>query len=164
MHHSVAVWPGDQGQVGMWRTEPLPALDRAGPVTAADLCDKSWCEIASIDVHRGPLVLERGCWSPRNLVATASVAPSYCARLRARVTNDLGPLIDDVLLDGELVSSGFLRRPPLRYLVPDQRSGRRDQSSSTMAVALFCGCGYRGALAAGSRHRERVAVATNAWG
>ena len=39
MFHSVAVWPGNQGQVGMWRTEPLTALDRAGPVTAADTAD-----------------------------------------------------------------------------------------------------------------------------
>jgi asparagine synthase (glutamine-hydrolysing) len=53
---------------------------------------------------------------------------SFGAPLRAWVTNDLGPLIDDVLLDGRLVSSGFLRLPPLRQMVADQRSGRRDQS------------------------------------
>jgi hypothetical protein len=74
------------------------------------------------------------------------VAPSYGADLRARVTNDLGPLIDDVSLDGELVSSWFLRRPPLRQLVTDQRSGRRDQSS-IMAVALYGAVGT--GLAAG---------------
>ena len=37
---------------------------------------------------------------------------SFGAPLRAWVTNDLGPLIDDVLLNGQLVASGFLRRPP----------------------------------------------------
>jgi asparagine synthase (glutamine-hydrolysing) len=97
----------------------------------------------------GLLVLERGCWSPRSLVATASVAPSYYARLRARVTNDLGPLIDDVLPDGELVSSGFLRRPPLRQLVTDQRSGRRDQSS--IMELLFMGLWVPGRSGCGGR-------------
>lgn len=53
---------------------------------------------------------------------------SFGAPLRAWVTNDLSPLIDDVLMVGQLVSSGFLRRPALRQMVADQRSGRRDMS------------------------------------
>jgi asparagine synthase (glutamine-hydrolysing) len=44
------------------------------------------------------------------------------------VTNDLGPLIDDVLVRGDLVSTGYLRRQPLDRLIADQRSGRRDNS------------------------------------
>jgi hypothetical protein len=83
---------------------------------------------------------------------------SFGAPLRAWVTNDLGPLIDDVLLDGRLVSSGFLRQSPLRQMVADQRSGRRDQSKQLWQL-LSMELWYRGALAAGSRNRERHAVA-----
>jgi asparagine synthase (glutamine-hydrolysing) len=73
---------------------------------------------------------------------------SFGAPLRAWVTNDLGPLIDDVLLDGRLVSSGFLRPAPLRQMVVDQRSGRRDQSKQLWQL-LSMELWYRGALAAG---------------
>ena len=78
---------------------------------------------------------------------------SFGAPLRAWVTNDLGPLIDDVLLDGQLVSSGFLRRPPLRQMVTDQRSGRRGPVQAAMAAAVDgavvprrSGCGGRAAV------------------
>jgi asparagine synthase (glutamine-hydrolysing) len=53
---------------------------------------------------------------------------SFGAPLRAWVTNDLSELIDDVLLRGELVGTGFLRAQPLQQLVDDQRQGRRDES------------------------------------
>jgi asparagine synthase (glutamine-hydrolysing) len=85
-------------------------------------------------------------WVPREVVDRPKA--SFGAPLRAWVTNDLGPLIDDVLLDGELVSSGFLRRPPLRQMVTDQRTGRRDQSKQLWQL-LSMELWYRGALAAG---------------
>lgn len=53
---------------------------------------------------------------------------SFGAPLRAWVTRDLTTLIDDALLQGELVSSGFLRSEPLTALVREQRAGRSDQS------------------------------------
>jgi hypothetical protein len=59
--------------------------------------------------------------------------------------------IDDVSPGGELVSSGFLRRQPLREMVTDQRSGRRDQAKPLWQL-LSMELWYRGALAAGSRH------------
>ncbi len=43
-------------------------------------------------------------------------------------THDLRATINDLLVGGELVGSGFLRREPLAALVHDQRSGRRDRS------------------------------------
>ena len=85
-------------------------------------------------------------WVPREVVDRPKA--SFGAPLRAWVTNELGPLIDDVLLDGELVSSGFLRRPPLRQMVADQRSGRSDQSKQLWQL-LSMELWYRGALAAG---------------
>jgi asparagine synthase (glutamine-hydrolysing) len=85
-------------------------------------------------------------WVPRDVVDRPKA--SFGAPLRAWVSNDLGPLIDDVLLDGRLVSSGFLRRPPLRQMVTDQRSGKRDQSKQLWQL-LSMELWYRGALAAG---------------
>jgi asparagine synthase (glutamine-hydrolysing) len=85
-------------------------------------------------------------WLPRDVVDRPKA--SFGAPLRAWITNDLGPLIDDVLLDGRLVSSGFLQRAPLRHMVTDQRSGRRDQSKQLWQL-LSMELWYRGALAAG---------------
>jgi asparagine synthase (glutamine-hydrolysing) len=85
-------------------------------------------------------------WLPRDVLDRPKA--SFGAPLRAWVTNDLGPLIDDVLLEGELVSSGFLRLPPLRQMVTDQRTGRRDQSKQLWQL-LSMELWYRTALAAG---------------
>jgi len=73
---------------------------------------------------------------------------SFGAPLRAWVTNDLGAVIDDVLLDGELVSTGFLRLPPLRTMVADQRAGRSDQSKQLWQL-LSMELWYRSVTAAG---------------
>ena len=57
-------------------------------------------------------------------------------------------MIDDVLLRGELVSSGFLRRQPLSEIVDAQRSGRTDQSKQLWQL-LSMELWYRGVLASG---------------
>ena len=66
------------------------------------------------------------------------------------MTNDLRELVDDVLLGGELVDSGFLRREPLQRLIEDQRSGRRDESKQIWQL-LTLELWYRNARAAGVR-------------
>jgi asparagine synthase (glutamine-hydrolysing) len=93
-----------------------------------------------------PLRAAADDWLPRDIIDRPKA--SFGAPLRAWVTNDLGPLIDDVLLEGRLVSSGFLRRPPLVQMVADQRSGRRDQSKQLWQL-LSMELWYSGALAAG---------------
>ncbi|WP_107771334.1 asparagine synthase (glutamine-hydrolyzing) [Nocardioides sediminis] len=65
-------------------------------------------------------------WLPDEIVDRPKA--SFGAPLRAWVTNDLREVVDDVLVGGELVGTGFLRREPLLRLVADQRSGRRDRS------------------------------------
>jgi asparagine synthase (glutamine-hydrolysing) len=65
-------------------------------------------------------------WLPDEVVDRPKA--SFGAPLRAWVTNDLREVVDDVLVDGDLVASGFLRREPLVRLIADQRSGRRDQA------------------------------------
>ncbi len=53
---------------------------------------------------------------------------SFSAPLRAWVRNDLRELVDDVLLRGELVGSGFLQQAAVQRLVDDERAGREDYS------------------------------------
>jgi asparagine synthase (glutamine-hydrolysing) len=85
-------------------------------------------------------------WLPQDVIDRPKA--SFGAPLRAWVTNDLGPLIDDVLLDGELVASGFLRRPSVQRMVTEQRTGRTDQSKQLWQL-LSMELWYRGARAAG---------------
>jgi asparagine synthase (glutamine-hydrolysing) len=75
---------------------------------------------------------------------------SFGAPLRAWVTNDLHELIDDVLVRGEMVTSGLLRQPTLRTMVADQRSGRRDLSKQLWQL-LTLELWYRHVHAAGVR-------------
>lgn len=65
-------------------------------------------------------------WLPDEVIDRPKA--SFGVPLRAWVTNDLRELVDDTLLRGELVGTGFLQREPLERLVADQRSGRRDES------------------------------------
>lgn len=85
-------------------------------------------------------------WLPAEIVDRPKA--SFGAPLRAWVSNDLRELVDDVLLHGELVGSGFLRPGPLRRLVEDQRAGRRDESKQVWQL-LTLELWYRNARAAG---------------
>ncbi len=87
-------------------------------------------------------------WLPDEIVDRPKA--SFGAPLRAWVTNDLRELVDDVLLRGELVGSGFLRAPALQRLVDDQRSGRRDEAKQVWQL-LSLELWYRNARAAGVR-------------
>jgi asparagine synthase (glutamine-hydrolysing) len=93
-----------------------------------------------------PMRIAAEDWLPRDVLDRPKA--SFGAPLRAWVTNDLGPLIDDILVHGQLISSGFLRLPPLRQMVSDQRSGRQDQSKQLWQL-LSMEMWYRSALAAG---------------
>ncbi|WP_327665663.1 asparagine synthase (glutamine-hydrolyzing) [Streptomyces sp. NBC_00498] len=52
----------------------------------------------------------------------------FSAPLRAWMSRDLAPLVHEVINDGELVRSGFLRRDALRRMVAEDASGQRDFS------------------------------------
>ncbi len=85
-------------------------------------------------------------WLPRAIVDRPKA--SFGAPLRAWVAKDLRELVDDVLVGGELVGSGFLRREPLLRLVEDQRAGRRDEAKQVWHL-LTLELWYRNARAAG---------------
>jgi asparagine synthase (glutamine-hydrolysing) len=87
-------------------------------------------------------------WVPSDVLERPKA--SFGAPLRAWVTNDLGPLIDDVLLEGDLVSSGFLQPAVVRQMVTDQRSGRRDESKQLWQL-LSMELWYRDVRARGVR-------------
>jgi asparagine synthase (glutamine-hydrolysing) len=73
---------------------------------------------------------------------------SFGAPLRAWVSTALREMVDDVLIGGRLVESGFLRREPLRRLVEDQRAGRRDEAKQIWHL-LTLELWFRNARAAG---------------
>jgi asparagine synthase (glutamine-hydrolysing) len=85
-------------------------------------------------------------WLPDEVIDRPKA--SFGVPLRAWVTNDLRELVDDVLLRGELVSTGFLQRDPLERLVADQRTGRRDESKQIWQL-LCLEQWYRNVQAAG---------------
>lgn len=78
--------------------------------------------------RRGKITLKRAAqaWLPKEIVHRPKA--SFSAPLRAWVTRDLREVIDDSLLGGELVSTGFLNRPAVSALVEEHRSGREDRS------------------------------------
>ncbi|HET8641850.1 MAG TPA: asparagine synthase (glutamine-hydrolyzing) [Pseudonocardiaceae bacterium] len=94
--------------------------------------------------------------------AAASILPDeivhrpkglFSAPLRAWMSRDLAPLVDDVVNDGELVRSGFLSGEALRRLVAQDASGQQDRSKHLWHV-LTLEYWYRSAVDA-----RRVAAA-----
>ena len=81
-----------------------------------------------ISGRNGKIGLKRAAesWLPHEIIHRPKA--SFSAPLRAWVTRDLRDVIDDSLLGGELVGTGFLQRPAVRALVQDDRSGREDRS------------------------------------
>ncbi len=73
----------------------------------------------------------------------------FSAPLRAWVRRDLRPLVDDVLLGGQLVDSGFLQRTAVRRLVEEDRTGREDRSKQIWQLLT---------LELWSRETERLGV------
>ena len=78
--------------------------------------------------RNGKVALKRAAeaWLPDEIVHRPKA--SFSAPLRSWVTRDLRDVINDSLLGGELVETGFLSRPAVTTLVEDHRSGREDRS------------------------------------
>jgi asparagine synthase (glutamine-hydrolysing) len=65
-------------------------------------------------------------WLPHEIVHRPKA--SFGAPLRAWVRNDLKEMIGDVLVGGELVQLGLLRKEPLLRLIADEQAGREDNA------------------------------------
>jgi asparagine synthase (glutamine-hydrolysing) len=83
---------------------------------------------AKIRRREGKVALKQAAesWLPREIVHRPKA--SFSAPLRAWVRGDLREVINDVLVGGELVASGMIRRDPLSRLIADDRAGREDRS------------------------------------
>ncbi|SFA98030.1 asparagine synthase (glutamine-hydrolysing) [Amycolatopsis marina] len=73
----------------------------------------------------------------------------FSAPLRAWMSRDLAPLVQEVIHDGALVNSGFLRREALQRLVAEDAAGRQDRAKHLWHI-LTLEYWYRGATAAGA--------------
>jgi asparagine synthase (glutamine-hydrolysing) len=96
--------------------------------------------------QKTPLKDVARAWLPDEVIDRPKA--SFGAPLRAWVTHDLAEMIDDTLVRGELVGSGFLRAAPLVRMVEDQRAGRRDYSKQLWEL-LTLETWYRNARSAG---------------
>ena len=83
---------------------------------------------AKIRRGQGKVALKQAAerWLPQEIVHRPKA--SFSAPLRAWVRNDLREVIDDVLVRGELVGSGMIRRDALGQLIADDQAGREDRS------------------------------------
>jgi asparagine synthase (glutamine-hydrolysing) len=85
-------------------------------------------------------------WLPSEIVHRPKA--SFGAPLRAWVRNDLRELINDVLVGGELVQAGVLRKHALLGLIADERAGRADNAKQIWQL-LSMELWYRQVRAAG---------------
>jgi asparagine synthase (glutamine-hydrolysing) len=83
---------------------------------------------AKIRRRQGKVALKQAAesWLPREIVHRPKA--SFSAPLRAWVRGDLQEVIRDVLVGGELVTSGMIRRDALMQLISDEQAGREDRS------------------------------------
>ena len=101
----------------------VPFVDPAVFRAAFSLAGKE-----KVSGRSGKIALKRAAeaWLPNEIVHRPKA--SFSAPLRAWVTRDLREVIDDSLLGGELVGTGFLNGPAVTGLVEEHRSGREDRS------------------------------------
>jgi asparagine synthase (glutamine-hydrolysing) len=103
---------------------------------------------AKIRRRQGKVALKQAAqnWLPPEIVHRPKA--SFSAPLRAWIRGDLSELILDVLVGGELVSSGLIRREPLLRMVADEQAGREDRSKQIWQL-LSLELWYRNAQAQG---------------
>ena len=88
----------------------------------------SFAGSAKIQGRRGKVALKQAAesWLPTEIVHRPKA--SFSVPLRAWVRNDLREVIHDVLVEGDLVGSGMIRREALLGLIGDEHAGREDRS------------------------------------
>ena len=78
-------------------------------------------------------------WLPSDIVHRPKA--SFGVPLRSWISNDLRGVVDDVLLGGQLVSSGWLNQHAVRRLVDEEYAGREDHSKQIwqlLTLELWC--------------------------
>ncbi len=108
---------------------------------------------AKIRRGQGKVALKQAArdWLPPEIVNRPKA--SFSVPLRAWVRHDLAELIRDVLVGGELVSSGVIRRQPLIQMIADDQAGRQDRSKQIWQL-LSLELWYRNAQAQGVGYEQ----------
>jgi len=103
---------------------------------------------AKIRRRQGKVALKRAAekWLPHEIAYRPKA--SFSAPLRAWVRRDLADVVRDVLVGGELVQSGMIRRDALLHLVQEDNDGREDRSKQIWQL-LTLELWYRNAQALG---------------
>jgi len=103
---------------------------------------------AKIRQRQGKVALKQAArdWLPPEIIHRPKA--SFSAPLRAWVRGDLREFILDVLVGGELVNSGMIRREPLLRMIADEQAGREDRSKQIWQL-LSMELWYRNAQAQG---------------
>jgi len=100
------------------------------PFVDTEVVRAAFSQPGSAKVHNGhgKIVLKEA--AERSLPTEIVHRPkaSFSAPLRAWVNHELRPLVNDALLSGELVQTGFVRQAAVEGLVEEERSGRHDRS------------------------------------
>ena len=98
--------------------------------------------------RQGKVALKQAAerWLPQEIVHRPKA--SFSAPLRSWVRGDLHEMIQDVLVRGELTSSGVLRRDALTRLIADDQAGREDRAKQIWQL-LTLELWYRHAQSAG---------------
>jgi len=101
--------------------------------------------------RQGKVALKRAAqaWLPDEIIYRPKA--SFSAPLRAWVRDDLREMIQDVLVRGELVGSGMIRRDALTRLIADDQAGREDRSKQIWQLL---------SLELWYRHAQSMGVAT----
>jgi asparagine synthase (glutamine-hydrolysing) len=83
---------------------------------------------AKVRRRQGKVALKQAAesWLPHEIVHRPKA--SFSAPIRAWVRSDLRELINDVLVGGEIVQSGMIRRDAVLRLIHDEQAGREDRS------------------------------------
>ena len=77
-------------------------------------------------VAKAPLKQAARAWLPDAIIDRPKA--SFGVPLRAWMSRDLRPLVDEQLVHGDLVTGGWLDRQAVQTLVDEDRSGREDRS------------------------------------
>jgi asparagine synthase (glutamine-hydrolysing) len=106
---------------------------------------------AKIRHGQGKVALKRAAenWLPHEIAYRPKA--SFSAPLRAWVRGDLAEVVRDVLVGGELVQSGMIRRDALLHLVQEDNDGREDRSKQIWQLLT---------LELWYRHAQSLGVAT----
>ncbi|HEX4493309.1 MAG TPA: asparagine synthase (glutamine-hydrolyzing) [Acidimicrobiia bacterium] len=83
---------------------------------------------AKIRHGAGKLALKSAArqWLPDEIVHRPKA--SFGAPIRSWISRELRPLVDDVLVSGDLIADGLLQDAPVRELIAEERSGREDRA------------------------------------